>query len=225
MLVYSFLVNTMEHIIIFGCFLFVATVWSSLIYVYWLEPKKEKESYKTWVQSYNWYYNPKRDRKTYRRYKHLNQLQPIFPAHVFDVVKGTWDGYPFVSFNANFKVKNKPIHYLGVVMIQIEQHLPKLHIRRKTSSEGFRNSLGLKKYKFKSVEFSKHFTVSCRNKNFAYDFCNPEMMEYLLSKPNTEIAINKNMLIVFNYCRYEMEPNDVEENLNQLIQVRKLMPK
>lgn len=224
MLVYSFLVNTMEHIIIFGCFLFVATVWSSLIYVYWLEPKKEKESYKTWVQSYNWYYNPKRDRKTYRRYKHLNQLQPIFPAHVFDVVKGTWDGYPFVSFNANFKVKNKPIHYLGVVMIQIEQSFPQLVIRPKNFFEQVGNALGFKDTSFKSVEFSERFTVGCTDEYFAKNFCYPGMRKYLLSRPDTVLEINKNMLILIKN-QGKMDSLMVEKNLNQLIKLRKLMPR
>jgi len=195
-------------------------------YIQFKEDKVRRKSYQNWAQSYNWYYNPKRDGKICRSYKHSSLIRFILPISVFDVVKGTWDGYSFISFNVHLKYQNKRTHYIGGVMIHMKQSFPKILIRPKNSFDLFGNILDFKDTRIESVEFSKHFTVRCSNKDFAYDFCNPRMMEYLLSQPHTymEIEVSENTLIIFNYYKSAMNPSDVEENLNQLINLRKLMP-
>ncbi|BAY81952.1 hypothetical protein NIES267_14300 [Calothrix parasitica NIES-267] len=196
------------------------------IYYQFQKDKKRRKAYQNWAQSYNWYYNPKRDGKICRNYKHSNLIRFILSISVFDVVKGTWDGYSFLSFNVHFKYQNKSTHYIGGVLIHLEQSFPNILIRPKNRFDLFGNIVGFKDNRPESVEFSKYFTVSCKNKDFAYDFCNPKMMEYLLSQPHSymEIEVSEDALIIFNYYQSAMNPSEVEENLNQLIQLRKLMP-
>ncbi len=216
----------MELTIIFIVFILTIILAPFGIYIQFKEDKERRKAYQTWAQSYNWYYNPKRNGKICRNYKHSSLIRFILTVSVFDVVKGTWEGYSFLSFNIHFKYQNKRTHYIGGVIIHLQQSFPKILIRPKNSFNLFGNILDFKDTRTESVEFSKHFTVRCKNKDFAYDFCNPRMMEYLLSQPHTymEIELNKNTLIIFNYYKSPMEPSDVEENLNQLIQLRKLMP-
>lgn len=206
----------------------VLVVASVSAYLQWQYNKERQEDYFYWAQSYNWDYNPDRDHETYRRYSHLRQLQKGSDRYVFDVLKGTWDEYPFLSFNFHYVIRNgkktTSHYYLGVVMIQIEQSFPQLVIRPKNFFEQVGNALGFKDTSFKSVEFSERFTVGCTDEYFAKNFCYPGMRKYLLSRPDTVLEINKNMLILIKN-QGKMDSLMVEKNLNQLIKLRKLMPR
>ena len=205
----------------------VLVIASVSAYLEWQCNKERQEAYQTWAQSYNCDYNPNRDREIYRRYSHFRQLQKGSNRYAFDVLEGTWNRYPFLSFNFRYSTrsgKSTHTHYFGVVMIQIEQYCPKLVIRPKNFFEQVGNVLGFKDKNFESVEFSERFIVRCADENFAYDFCHPRMMKYLLSIPNIGLELNENMLILINY-QGRMNPHKVEESLNQLIKLRQLMSK
>lgn len=217
----------MEFTIIFIIFFIIIIILVPLgVYIQYQEDKERRKAYQTWAQSYNWYYNPDGDCRTCRLYKHSNLIRSILPLCAIDVVKGTWEGYSFLSFNIPLRSRNTGRYYVRGVIIHLQQSFPKILILPKYGFNLLGNILDFKDTRTESVEFSKYFTVRCRNKDFAYDFCNPRMMEYLLSQPHSymEIELNKNTLIVFDYYESAMEPSDVEKKLNQLIQLRKLMP-
>ena len=205
----------------------VLVLTSVFAYLEWQQNKERQKAYQTWAHSYNWDYNPNHDRETYRRYSHFRQLQKGSNRYAFDVLEGTWNRYPFLSFNFRYSTnsnKNTNIHYFGVVMIQIEQYVPELVIRPKNFFEQVENVLGFKDKNFESVEFSERFIVRCTDEYFAYDFCHQRMMKYLLSIPDIGLELNENKLILINY-QGRMNPHKVEESLNQLIRLRQLMSK
>jgi hypothetical protein len=75
---------------------------------------------------------------------------------------------------------------------------------------------------FESHEFSRKFCVRSKDKKFAYDVCNAQMIEYLLTNPDLVIEIERDSLAVsFNR---RLAPENIESNLNRLIAVRSLMP-
>ncbi|BAY82066.1 hypothetical protein NIES267_15440 [Calothrix parasitica NIES-267] len=177
-------------------FIIVSLVFSC---IQWQSNQETQEDYQTWAQSYNWDYNPNRDYETYRHYSHSRQLQKGFDQYAFDVLKGIWDEYPFLSFNFHYATGGKRTshYYIGVVMIQIEKSFSQLVIRPKSFFEQVGNALGFQDTIFKSVEFSERFTVGCTDEYFAKNFCHSGVREYLLSRPDTGLEINKNMLIAF----------------------------
>ena len=96
----------------------------------------------------------------------------------------------------------------------------------KIGSEGFFSklgqALGYDDIDFESHEFSRKFCVRSGDKKFAYDVCNAQMIEYLLSNPDLTIEIEDNALAI-SFSR-RLEPEQIETNLNRLVKLRSLMP-
>ncbi len=49
---------------------------------------------------------------------------------------------------------------------------------------------------FESREFSDHFDIRSESKKFAYAFCNPRMMEFLLTRKNLSLEISGNHMLL-----------------------------
>ena len=154
--------------------------------------------------------------------------------YAFDILRGRWGKYPAEAFNFHYEtystVSNGKTtttttnhHYLGIATIQIERSFPELLIAPQNLFSKIGNVLGFGGIKFESVEFSQNFTVQCRDKRFAYDFCHPRMMDYLLSNPDTWIELEGNTIAIYK-VRGKMQPAEVEACLIKLYQLRQLMP-
>jgi hypothetical protein len=64
--------------------------------------------------------------------------------------------------------------------------------------------------------------VRSKDKRFAYDVCNPQMIEYLLANPDLNIEIEANALaLAFGTC---LAADKIDENLDRLLQIRQLLP-
>jgi hypothetical protein len=205
-----------------------------LAYLLGLFNTKWQEAFQVWAKLHNWSYDCRQDRKNYRRYSFLNRLQKGSNRYAFDTLKGTWNGYQAEAFNFHYETYSTSSHgatttttthhhYFGVVIIQIERSFPELVIFPQNFIEKMRNALGGKNIKFESLEFSKKFTVLCSNKKFAWDFCHARMMEYLLAKPDICLELENNILAVYK-IRRKMQPDEIEECLIKLCDLRQLMP-
>lgn len=75
---------------------------------------------------------------------------------------------------------------------------------------------------FESHEFSRKYCVRSRNKKFAYDICNPRMIEYLLANRDLTIEIENRALGIGFDSR--LDPSKIEVNLKRLVRVRRLIP-
>jgi hypothetical protein len=64
--------------------------------------------------------------------------------------------------------------------------------------------------------------VRSPDKKFAYDVCNPQMMEYLLANRDIHIEIELDALSLA--AGKLLEPPQIEANLRQLAELRALMP-
>ena len=60
------------------------------------------------------------------------------------------------------------------------------------------------------------------DKKFAYDVCNPQMMEYLLKNPGLQVEIQGPVLsLVFEP---QLPVGQIESNLQRLIEIRSRLP-
>lgn len=75
---------------------------------------------------------------------------------------------------------------------------------------------------FESAEFSRAFAVRSTDKKFAYDVCNPQMMEYLLANRDLQVEI-QGPLIVLAF-KPQLPVGAIEFNLQRLAQIRALLP-
>ena len=82
--------------------------------------------------------------------------------------------------------------------------------------------MGFDDIDFESHEFSKKFVVRSKDKKFAYDFCNAQMIDYLLGHPDINIEVDQNSLALgFGSC---LKVEEIEPHLKQLIRIRSLIP-
>jgi len=64
--------------------------------------------------------------------------------------------------------------------------------------------------------------VRSPDKKFAYDVCNPQMIEYLLMNPGLQVEIQgPALLLVFEP---QLPVGQIESNLQRLIEIRSRLP-
>lgn len=64
--------------------------------------------------------------------------------------------------------------------------------------------------------------VRSKDKKFAYDFCNAQMIDYLLDQPVIPIEVEKNSLAIGFDDQHSIEK--IELHLDHLLRIRTLMP-
>jgi len=99
---------------------------------------------------------------------------------------------------------------------------PELKIGREGFISKIGQALGYDDIDFESHEFSRKFCVRSKNKKFAYDFCNSQMIEYLLANSDLTIEVENNALAI-SFDR-RLEAQQIEMNLDRLVKIRSLMP-
>jgi hypothetical protein len=99
---------------------------------------------------------------------------------------------------------------------------PELVIDKEGFFSKVAQALGYDDIDFESHEFSRKFRVRSSDKKFAYDVCNGQMIEYLLSNIDLSIEIEGEVMAIS--FRSRLSPEYIEPNLNRLVRVRSLMP-
>jgi hypothetical protein len=145
----------------------------------------------------------------------LDGLHAEYPVLIFD--------YHFAGYCSGNKGQLSVQHYYCSAFL-LEMKTPFLALTIAGEKWGSRlvEALAKPDISFESAEFSRAFSVHSTDKKFAYDVCNPQMMEYLLVNRDLTIEINRTALaIIFETW---LRPPEVEKNLSRLIQIRKLLP-
>ena len=76
--------------------------------------------------------------------------------------------------------------------------------------------------KFESAEFSRTFRVRSKDKRFAYDVCNPQMMEYLLANRDLRVAVQGPVIALAFTPKLPVK--QIEFNLQRLVEIRSRLP-
>ena len=163
------------------------------------------------------------------RYEFLKQLAQGDNRYAFNVCAGAFQGYDVLAFDYHYETtthdKNGTHthhHYFSFFILVLPGFFPTLTVRRENFLTRIAEVFGYQDIRFESAEFSKAFCVRSADKKFAYDFCNPQMMEYLLANRDVSIEIeNQALALAFDSC---LSPAQFESNLNRLVRLRALMP-
>lgn len=82
---------------------------------------------------------------------------------------------------------------------------PSMVIRREGMFDKFKAMFGFEDIDFESAEFSRKFHVSSEDKRFAYDLCDPRMIEYLLGAGLEKIEIAQGRICYVANNRWKPE--------------------
>ena len=171
----------------------------------------------------NFYYE--KDRDMPRRYRFLDKLRQGRDRYAFNTLSGNYQGHNVTIFDYHYKTgsgKDTHHHYLSFFLLQMPMTFPELIIVREGIFSKIGQALGYDDIDFESHEFSRKFCVRSKDKKFAYDVCNAQMIEYLLSNTDLSIEIETNVMALSFNRRRKLE--QIEPNLNRLIKVRSLLP-
>ena len=119
-------------------------------------------------------------------------------------------------------------NYQSFLVVELGQDFPTLTIDTEFKVFGIlsriADAFGIGDIDFESHEFSEKFKVRCKDKKFAYDFCNVQMMEHLLAQSvlHLPITVDKSALPIG--IDSELRMYDVEGKLGWLLAIRKQMP-
>jgi len=166
-----------------------------------------------------------KDKNIARQYEFLDKLRQGHNRYAKNILYGKYRGHEVKVFDYHYQTgsgKNTHHYHFSFFILQMPMVFPELKIGPEGFFSKIGQSLGYDDIDFESHEFSRKFCIRSKDKKFAYDFCNAQMIEYLLSNSDLNIELEHNCLAI-SFSR-RLAPENIEPNLERLLQIRSLMP-
>ncbi len=211
----------MAHLMIFGVVALIAVV----VVVGYICNKRRREAMAALAARLGLRYDPSKNRDLARRYRFLDKLRRGSNRYAYNILSGNYQGHEVTLFDYHYQVnsgKNTHHYNFSFFILVLPKSFPELVIDKEGFFSKVAQALGYDDIDFESHEFSRKFCVRSRDKKFAYDVCNGQMIEYLLSNSDLSIEIEGEVMAIS--FRSRLSPEYIEPNLNRLITVRSLMP-
>lgn len=171
-------------------------------------------------------FDPKPDKEFVMGWGFLSRLNSGTNRYAFNILRGKYHESTLFVFDYHFQTgegKNKKDHYLTLLMLVCKEAFPKLTIGPEHLLDKIAETVGLENnIKFESAEFSRTFKVRSPDKKFAYDVCNPQMIEFLLANRDLQVEIQGPAILLAFEPQLPVER--IEFNLQRLAQIRSLLP-
>ena len=191
--------------------------------------EKRREAMRLLASKLGLQFDAARDHKLANRHAFLDKMAFGGNRYAFNVISGEYQGHPVTLFDYHYEThsgfgKNRRTdhHYYSFFVLQMVAAFPELTIAKEGFFSKIGQALGHDDIDFESHEFSDRYVVRCEKKKFAYDFCNAQMIEFLMDKYFLGIEVeNRSLAISFNS---KMKVDLIEKRLNHLLKMRLLMP-
>jgi len=195
-----------------------------------LSAKKRREAMAGLAARLGLHFSPHKDRGLARQYNFLDKLRSGSNRYAFNTLSGTYQDHEVTAFDYHYEThstnskghRQTHHHYFSFFLLTLPASFPELVIAREGFFSKVAQAFGYDDIDFESHEFSRKFCVRCRDKKFAYDVCNAQMIEYLLANDDLTIEIDAYAMAIS--FRSRLSPEQIEPNLNRLIALRSLMP-
>ena len=195
-----------------------------------LAAKKRREAMAAVAARLGLRFQPERDYAIDSQYAFLDKLRQGSDRYAFNTLSGTYRDQPISVFDYHYATysrdskgrRQKHNHYFSFFILMLPGAFPELKVGKEGFFSKIAQAVGFDDIDFESHEFSRNFCVRSRNKKFAYDVCNAQMIEYLLANRDLTLEIENNALAIAFDRR--LKPEQIEGNLDRLYQVRARMP-
>ena len=211
----------MEHLIIV-LFIIIAVV--AMVFGY-IAAQKRRQAFREIAAKLGLDLHIERDKNISRQYSFLDKLRHGHNRYAYNILSGKYHDHEIKAFDYHYQTgsgKDTHHYHISFFMLQMPMVFQELTIGPEGILSKIGQSLGYDDIDFESHEFSRKFCVRSKDKKFAYDFCNAQMIEYLLSNSDLTIEVESNILSI-SFSR-RLSPEQIEPNLNRLLQIRSLMP-
>ena len=164
------------------------------------------------------------------RYEFLEKLDQGSNRYAFNVLRGQYAGHEIMAFDYHYEThstnskgqRQTHHHYFSFFILLLPRAFPELTGASDGWGSKIAQAFGYDDIDFESAEFSRAFCVRSRDKRFAYDLCNPQMIEYLLANGDLTLEVEENALALGFSAR--LSAGEIEQNLNRIVRVRELLP-
>jgi len=178
---------------------------------------------------------PQRDAVLARKYQfldHFGKASGGSKHSCVNVFTGTFDTHPVTLFDYYFVTDENSVWwwspswethcYHSFFIVNMNSNFPELTIAEEGFFSKIAQAVGYHDIDFESHEFSRRYVVRSESKKFAYDFCNAQMIDYLLDRPIMAIEVEKHALaLAFDYPH---EARRIDSRLRHVVNMRSLMP-
>lgn len=190
-----------------------------------LSAKKRREAMFALAHRLGLRFDQSKDRDLARRYEFIDRMRAGRDRYAFNLLSGNYQDHDVILFDYHYKTgsgKNTHHHYLSFFILRLPISVPELVIGPEGFFSKIAQAVGYDDIDFESHEFSRKFCVRSRDKKFAYDVCNAQMIEFLLANADLTMEMERDSLAISFHRR--LRPEQIESNLQRLIRVRSLMP-
>src|ERR1051325_1391418 len=164
------------------------------------------------------------------RFEFLDHLAQGSNRYAFNILSGESRGNEVLVFDYHYETHSTDSkgnqqthhHYFSFFILMLPQSFPEMRITKEGLFSKIAQAFGYDDIDFESAEFSRAFCVRSKDKKFAYDFCNAQMMEYLLANRDLSIEVEDRALALAfgnTLCAEE-----IESNLQRLAEIRARVP-
>ena len=126
-----------------------------------------------------------------------------------EVVWGDWHGVPVQAGELRFTTSKGPeaVPAFSVALVDVRAFLPHVTIRRRPSILPRPPHVSLDRFRFESGEFNRRYEVGCLDREFAWNFVDVGMMQWLLQADHRfEFEAAGHRLLIYSR---RLEPNQI----------------
>ncbi|MGJ8652080.1 MAG: hypothetical protein ACSHX8_02290 [Opitutaceae bacterium] len=215
-----------QILLFIGFIIFVGVI----AYLGHLQAKKRREAFQLLAMELGFDFYPGKDYGFASRYSFLEHMDDGHKRYAFNRLSGKVDGQQAHIFDYHYETYSRDSkgrrtthhHYFSIFTLSMSAAFPELNIEREGFFSKIGQALGFDDIDFESLEFSKRYKVKSRDKKFAYDFCNAQMIDYLLRQQDLILEVDGNTLAMTFKGKLSIEA--IRPNHERLLKIRSLMP-
>ena len=165
-----------------------------------------------------------------KRFEFLDALAVGDNRYGCNILSGQYQNHEVLVFDYHYETHSTDSkgnrqtnhHYFSFFLLLLPRSFPELRITKEGMLSKIAQAFGYDDIDFESAEFSRAFCVRAKDKRFAYDFCNAQMMEYLLANRDLSIEVERSALALAFPSR--LSAAEIETNLGRLLEIRSRLP-
>ena len=192
--------------------------------------KKRREELSALAARLGLRFDPEDNRGLADQFEFLDHLAQGDNRYAFNALSGEYQEKEILVFDYHYAThstdskghRQTQHHYFSFFILMLPVAFPELRITREGLLSTIAQAFGYDEIDFESAEFSRAFCVRSKDKKFAYDVCNSQMMEYLLANPDLSIEIERGALALAFDSR--LSAGQIEVNLQRLLEIRLRLP-
>lgn len=202
----------------------------AMVYFSHLQAKQRREAFERLAVELGFRFYSQKDYNFAARFGFLEHMDDGHKRYAFNRMSGDVDGQQVNIFDYHFETYSRDSkgrrtthhHYFSIFTLSLPAAFPELNIEREGFFSKIGQALGFDDIDFESLEFSKRYKVKSRDKKFAYDFCNAQMIDFLLRQRDLIIEVDGNTLALSFRGKLSIEA--IRPNYQRLLEIRSLMP-